>query len=79
MVSSFEDMAAARQVYFSYLFKAPMGCPINDIFKVVFLFPKLVSDEDNESLKEEILEKQILSTLSAFEKGKILSLDGLLV
>jgi hypothetical protein len=38
-----------------------------------------VSDEDNDSLKEEISEKEIMSTLSAFQKGKIFWTNGLSV
>jgi hypothetical protein len=37
---------------------------------VVYLYPKVVLDEEIFSLKEEISEKEILSTLEAFHKGK---------
>jgi hypothetical protein len=40
MVSPFEDMATTRKEYFSDLFKVPLGCPINEILKVVSLLSK---------------------------------------
>jgi hypothetical protein len=51
MVPSFEDITTARKEYYSDLFKVPLGCPINEILKVVSLFPKLVSEEENESMQ----------------------------
>jgi hypothetical protein len=65
--------------YFSELFKEPPGCTIEDILKVVSLYPKVVSNEDNDSLKEEIFVKEILSTLEAFHKGKSLGPNDLSV
>jgi len=47
-----------------------VGCPIFDIIKVIDIFPTSIIEEMNESLSVEILEGEILSTLSTLQKSK---------
>jgi hypothetical protein len=54
------------------------GCPISEIIKFINCFPKSFLDDMKESLQAEILEKEILSTLSSFQKYKIPGIDGLM-
>lgn len=53
-VSSFEEIAEAREGFFSSLFKEPEGCPIAEILKVIDLFLGSFSKDMNESLQDEI-------------------------
>jgi hypothetical protein len=80
VVSSFEDIAEPGKFVFSELFKATPGCPIiEEILHIISIFPNSISEEMNASMKEDISNKKIVSTLSYFQKGKILGFDGLIV
>jgi len=50
MVSSFDEVVVVGKDFYSDLFRAPLGCPIEEILNVVSLFPNTVSEESNVSL-----------------------------
>jgi hypothetical protein len=77
IVTSQEDIVEDGKYFFSSLFRERVGCSIPEILKVVELFPKEIIGEMNEALQEVISETEIFSTLSAFQKSKILGPDGL--
>ena len=52
LVSSFEQKAKVRKMYFQKLFQEPEGCPVREILRVLRLFPKMVFDEMNGYLVE---------------------------
>jgi len=62
--SSHDEVVEARKSFFSSLFKKPEGCLITENINVVDIFPRSISEEINESLHEEILKGEIISTLS---------------
>lgn len=76
-MTSHEDIVEDGKYFFSSLFRERVGCSIPEILKVVELFPKEIIGEMNEALQEVISETEIFSTLSAFQKSKILGPDGL--
>ena len=51
MVSSFKEKIEAGECFFKNLFKESEGCNIQEILKVINLFPRMVSEEMNNSLK----------------------------
>jgi hypothetical protein len=65
--------------YFSSLFAEPPRCPILETLKVIELIPISISEEMNESLRDEVQEGEILAMLEAFQKSNRLGLDGLTV
>jgi hypothetical protein len=77
--SSFEEIAKVGKYYFTNLFREPSDFPIGEILRVINLFPRAINKYMNMSLQEEIIEKEILATLSSFKKGKILGPDGMIV
>jgi hypothetical protein len=55
-----------------------MGCPIAEIIKVIDIFPRSITEDMNDSLLAQVIEEELLSTLSTFQKSKIPGPDGLL-
>jgi hypothetical protein len=78
-VSSFEGITKARTEFSSSLFRSPLGCLISKILKVVKLFPRFFNEYLNAYLLEDISKKEILDTLSYFQKYKIPSPDSFTV
>jgi hypothetical protein len=56
MVNSFKEKAEAGASYFQSIFKAPDGCPIQEILHVVSKFLMMIGEEMNKSLEEEVSE-----------------------
>ena len=56
MVSSFKEKAEAGEGFFKNLFKEPTGCNIQEILEVINLFPRMIDEEMNNLLKEEVTE-----------------------
>ena len=56
MVSSFKEKVEAGERFFKNLFKESEGCNIQEILKVINLFPRLINEEMNNLLKEEVTE-----------------------
>jgi len=46
----FEDKAEAGMTYIGKIFKEPLGCPIEEILKVINPFPKVFNEEMNDSI-----------------------------
>jgi hypothetical protein len=67
LVSAHPEMAEAGVGFFSTLFKENLGCPIEENFKVVGLFPNKIMEDMNKFLPEKVSEKE---TLVAFQKSK---------
>jgi hypothetical protein len=76
---SFEDKAKLGVIFFSNLFSAPPGCPIQEIMEVVGKFPTVFSEEMNLSLEEEVTEPELRATLFSMKNGKIPGPDGVTV
>ena len=57
LVSRQDQVAEVGKSYFSSLFKEPGGFPIEEILKVVSLFPSIITNEMNIALQEEISKK----------------------
>jgi hypothetical protein len=62
--------------HFTSIFKEPKSSNINEIVKVASYFPRLISDEDNQTLFKEVSKDKFLIVLSSFQKDKSPSLDG---
>jgi hypothetical protein len=54
------------------MFKEKSGYPIEEILKVIDLFPNKITEEMNKALLEKVSESKILDTLSTFQKYKSL-------
>jgi hypothetical protein len=78
-VTEVGEISEVGKYFSSSLFKEPVGCPIIDILKVINLFPNSILDEMNVSLQVWISKTEIFSTLSSFQKFKILGPNGLTV
>ena len=76
MVSSFKEKTEVWKRFFKNLFKEPEGCNIQEILKVIILFPRLINEEMNNSLKEEVTKKELEKIIYSFQKGKSHGLDG---
>ena len=59
MVSSFNEKSEAGKSFFKILFKELEGCNIQEILKVINLFPRLIDEEMNNSLREEVTEEEL--------------------
>ena len=53
MVSSFKEKTEAGESFLKILFKESEGCNIQEILKVISLFPRFIKKEMNNFLKEE--------------------------
>jgi hypothetical protein len=77
VVSSFEDIVEAGKNFFLKLFKVPLGFPIEEILQVISLFPKSILEEMNDSLQEEITDKEItIYPFFIFKKERALAMMG---
>jgi hypothetical protein len=74
-----QDKIAEVGIFFSIIFKEPVGCPIAEILKVISLFPSFITDDMNTALQDEILEKELLQVLSSFQRCKSSSPDSFIV
>jgi hypothetical protein len=74
--SSFEDIAKEGTTHFKSLLKVDPGANIDSIIRVLNLFPRFISPEENTRLVEEISMKELKKTLHKFQKDKIMGLDG---
>ena len=79
MVSSFNEKLEVGKSFFKTLFKEPEGCNIQEILKAINLFPILIDEEMNNSLREEVTEEELEKIVSSIQKGKILGLDGIAI
>ena len=59
MVRSFNEKSEAGKSFFKTLFKEPEGCNIQEILKVINLFPRLIDEEMNKSLRDEVTEEEL--------------------
>ena len=59
MVSSFNEKSGARKSFFKTLFKEPEGCNIQEILKVINLFPRLIDEKMNNSLREKVTKEEL--------------------
>jgi hypothetical protein len=73
---SFEDKSNLGVNFFSNLFSAPPGCPIQEIMEVVGKFPTVFSEDMNLSLEEEVTESELRVALFSMKNGKIPGPDG---
>ena len=53
-VHSFKEKAEARERYFKQIFTEPEGCHIKEILKFLSMFLKLISEEMNNFMAEEV-------------------------
>jgi hypothetical protein len=72
----FGKISLAGKTFFSSLFKDLEGCYFDNILKVIDLFTRSIIEEMNDSLQEDILEGEVLSTLLCFQKSKTPSING---
>jgi hypothetical protein len=79
LVSSIEDIAEVGKGFFSNLFKELVGSSISKIIKVIKLFPRSFYEDMNDSLQDDIFDREILSTMSSFQRSKSSGPDGLIV
>ena len=66
----FKEKAKAVVEHFKKRFSAPPGCPITEILKVLNLFPRLITEEMQQDLMEEVTEDELSKIISTFQKGK---------
>ena len=74
IVSSFKEKVKAREGFFKNLFKEPACCNIQEILEVINLFPRMIDEEMNNLLKEEVTEEELEKVVYSCQKGKILGL-----
>jgi hypothetical protein len=67
-ISSHKEMIEFGFDFFSSLFKEKMRCPIEEILKVVDLFPTKISEDMNKALIEKVYETKLFDTLFSFQK-----------
>ena len=70
MVSSFKEKAEAGEGFFKNLFKEPAGCNIEEILEVINLFPRMIDEEMNNLLKEEVTNEELDKVVYFCQKGK---------
>ena len=76
MVYSFKEKAEARERFFKKIFTEPEGCNIQEILKFLSMLLRLISEEMNNSMSEEVREEELEKIVYSFQKGKSLSPDG---
>jgi hypothetical protein len=76
LFSSFQDKVEVGACYFESLFKASVGCPIQEILAVMAKFQPIFTDEMNQSLIEKVVADEVSSALSSMKSGKSPSPDG---
>ena len=59
MVISFKEKTEVRERFFKNLFKESEGCNIQEILKVINLFPRMINEEMSNLLKEEVIEEEL--------------------
>ena len=62
--------------HFQGLLKELVGCPIFEMLEVLDLFPRLITEEMNEYLTQDIKKEEIKKVLHSFQKGKSPGPDG---
>jgi len=67
--STHEGITEANISLFSNLFKEPARCPIDEIIKVIDLFPISITVDMNHSLLAQVIEEDFFSTLTTFQKS----------
>ena len=70
LVYPFKEKAEVGEWFFKNLFKESEGCNIQEILKVISLFPRLINEEMNNFLKEEVTEEELEKTVYSLHKGK---------
>ena len=76
LVYSFKEKAKSRGRFFTNLFSELEGCNIQEILKILILFPRLINEQMNNSLKEEVSEEELEKIVYSFQKGKSPDPDG---
>lgn len=71
-VSSFRDLASTSKKHFQILFKDNRASKINEIMKVIRLFPKLFDKDVNAGLEVGVSREEINVILTSFKKDKTL-------
>ena len=66
----FKEKAKATLEHFQKRFTAPPGCPISEILEVLNLLPKIITEEMQQDLMEEVIEEDLNKIISTFQKGK---------
>ena len=51
----------------------PTSYPIGKILQVLILVPCMINDDINTSMEVDIIEEELLSTLSSLKKGRVLA------
>ena len=76
MVCSFKEKVEAGERFFKKLFTEPEGCNILEFLKVLSMFLRLISEEMNNSMSEEVREEELEKIVYFFQKGKSPDPDG---
>ena len=66
MVSSFKEKTEAGESFLKILFKESEGCNIQEILKVINMFPRMINGEMKNSLKKEVTEEELEKTVYSF-------------
>ena len=76
LVHSFKEKAEVGERYFKHLFTEPEGFHIQEILRVLSMFPKLISKEMNNTMAQEVTEEELDKIVYSFQKGKSPGPDG---
>ena len=79
MVICFNENSEAEKSFIKNLLKEPEGCNIQEILKVINLFPRLIIEEMNNSLKKEVTREELQKIVYSLQKGKITGPDGITI
>jgi hypothetical protein len=75
-VSSFKDIASAGKNHFHYLFKESAASNIDEIVKVISLFPRFFDEEVNAGMEAVVSKEELKVLLSSFKKRKSPNLNN---
>ena len=70
MASSFDDLAQLGKSHLENLFKEDQQTTIAEIIQVSQFFPKIITEEDNSDLMEEVTNEELKATLHSFQRDK---------
>ena len=77
VVSSFEDLANLSKSHFEFVFKEENQTTIVEFIQLSQLFPRIITDEGNNELMQEISKDELKKTLHNFQKIKVQNqMDG---
>ena len=79
LVRSFNEKWEAGKSFFKTLFEEPKGYNIQEILKVINLFPRLIDEEMNKSLRDEVIEEELEKIVYSIHKGKSPGLNGITI